>query len=305
MQHAAARIARGLILFLALTSILCTCVPRPHVAGYQLDTELPQGLPDQAPIYRVVQSPTPAAEWARHVAAVLGFEGEPAAYSEAAAQPEWAWAGPLHSGEYVTVYGNIAFASTPLDGDTDAGPMETAEEAVAAARAWLTARDLLPVDCADETQAWAYQTGPAESALTRYGWNVCFRRRLDGLPVGSCSFPGSSCVFLRLDTQGYITQLSYRRREVEIDSQVPTKTAEDAWRELQRRGPSFFHFEGPTVPEYGILTITEVSLGYFEGPVGTEKVQKRFKPHYIFVGKAEIPNGGGEVRAAAYVPAWK
>jgi len=292
-------------LLLAMVFTLGACAPRPHVAGYQLDTKLPQGLPDQAPIYRVVEPPTPADEWARQVAAALGFEGEPVAYSESAAEPQWTW-GQAYSSEALTVYGNIAYqCSSPPDGDTGAGTLETAEEAMAAARAWLTARDLLPADCVDEAQAWAYQTGPAESALTRYGWNVCFRRRLDSLPVGSCSFPGSSCVFLRLDTRGYITQLSYRRREVEIDSQVPTKTAEDAWRELQRRGPSFFHFEGPTVPEYGILTITEVSLGYFEGPVGTEKVQKRFKPHYIFVGKAEIPNGGGEVRAAAYVPAWK
>jgi hypothetical protein len=270
-----------------------------------LDTELPQGLPDQAPIYRVVQSPTPAADWARQAAAALGFEGEPVAYSEDAAQPEWTWAGPLHSGEHVTVYGNIAFQGSPLDGDTGAGTLETAEEAVAAAWAWLTARDLLPADCADEAQAWAYQTGTAESALTRYGWNVCFRRRLDGLPVGSCSFPGSSCVFLRLDTRGYITQLSYRRREVEIESQVPIKTAEEAWRELRRRGPAFFDFEGPTFPEYGIFTVTEVALGYREDPVGGMGVQKQFKPHYIFIGKAEIPNGGGKVRAAAYVPAWK
>ena len=300
------RTAVNMVLLLAIVLTLPACgVFRPRVAGYQLDTDLPQGLPEQAPIYRVVEPPTPADEWARQAAAALGFEGEAVAYSESAAEPQWTWAGQLYSGEHVTVYGNIAFQGSPLDGDTGAGTLETAEEAVAAARAWLTARDLLPADCADEAQAWAYQTGPAESALTRYGWNVCFRRRLGGLPVGSCSFPGSSCVFLRLDTRSYITQLSYRRREVEIESQAPIKTAEETWRELQRRGPAFFDFEGPTFPEYGVLTVTEVALGYREDPVGGMEVQKQFRPYYIFIGEAEIPDGGGEVRAAAYVPAWK
>ena len=302
MRHTA--VSMALLLAMVFTLTAC-CVPRPRVAGYQLDTKLPQGLPGRAPIYRVVEPPTPAAEWARQVAAALGFEGESVAYSESAAEPQWTW-GQAYSSEALTVYGNIAYqCSSPPDGDTGAGTPETAEEAMAAARAWLTARDLLPADCVDEAQAWAYQTGPAESTLTCYGWNVCFRRRLDGLPVGSCSFPGSSCVFLRLDTRGYITQLSYRRREVEIDSQVPIKTAEEAWRELQRRGPAFFDFEGPTFPEYGMLTVTEVALGYREDPVGGMEVQEEFKPYYIFIGKAEIPNGGGEVRAAAYVPAWK
>ena len=300
------RTAVNMVLLLAIVLTLPACgVFRPCVAGYQLDTELPQGLPSQAPIYHVVESPTPAVEWAHKVAVAMGFEGDPVSYSEAAAQPEWTWAGPLYSAEYVTVHGNIAFQGSPLDADSGAGTLETAEESVAAARAWLTTRDLLPADCAQEACAWAYQTGPVESKLTHYGWNVCFRRHLDALPVGSCSFPGSSCVFLRLDTLGYITQVSYRRREVQIESQVSIKTAREAWRELQRRGPSFFHFEGPMVPEYGTFTITEVSLGYSEGPVGTEEVQKQFKPHYVFVGKAEIPNEGSEVRAAAYVPAWK
>ena len=55
------RTARSMTLLLALVLSLGACVPRPHVAGYQLDTELPQGLPDQAPIYHVVESLTPAA----------------------------------------------------------------------------------------------------------------------------------------------------------------------------------------------------------------------------------------------------
>ena len=55
------RTARSMTSLLALVLSLGACVPRPHVAGYQLDTELPQGLPDQAPIYRVVESLTPAA----------------------------------------------------------------------------------------------------------------------------------------------------------------------------------------------------------------------------------------------------
>jgi len=72
------RTAGSMILFLALVLTLGACGgPTPsHIAGYRLDTELPQGLPDQAPIYRVVEAPTPAAEWARHVAAALGFESE-------------------------------------------------------------------------------------------------------------------------------------------------------------------------------------------------------------------------------------
>lgn len=175
-----------LLLALVLTLGACGGPPRPHIAGYQLETELPQGLPDQAPIYRVVEGPTPAAEWAGHVAAALGFEGEAVAYSEDAAESQWTW-GKAYSSEALTVYGNIAFqCSDPLDGDTGVDNLETTEEAVAAAQAWLRARDLLPGDCADDAQAWSYRTGPAESRLTRYGWEVCFRRRLDGLPVGSC-----------------------------------------------------------------------------------------------------------------------
>ena len=295
------RMAGSMVLLLAMVLTLGACGgPLPtHIAGYRLDTELPQGLPDQAPIYRVVEAPTPAAEWARHVAAALGFQGEPVAYSEDAGLPEWSWAGPLHSGEDLTVYGNIAFGSSdPPDGDTSADTLETVEEAVAAARAWLTARDLLPADCADDAQAWSYQTGPAESRLTRYRWRVCFRRRLDRLLVGNC-------MSLTLDKQGYITSLSYVRREIEISSQVPIKTVDEAWQELQTKGPAIFDPEGPTFPEYGIFTITEVALGYRGGTLGTMKVQKQFKPYYIFIGKAEIPKGGGEARVVAYVPAWK
>ena len=291
------RTAVSVALLLAMVFTLgACCVLRPRVAGYQLDTDLPQGLPDQAPIYRVVESPTPAADWARQVAAALGFEGEPVDYSEAAAQPEWTWAGQ-RSDQSLEVFGNVAFAGTPLDRDTGAGPPETAEEAVAAARAWLTARDLLPADCADDAHAWAY----------RGGWEVCFRRRLDGLPlgVGRLWDDGRGGISLRLDARGYVDSIFYIHREVEADRFVPIKDVEEAWQELQRSGPAFLDFEGPTFPEHGIFTVTEVALGYFEGPVGTAEVQKQFKPHYIFIGKAEIPNGGGEVRAAAYVPAWK
>ena len=292
MRRTAVSVALLLAMIFALGAC---CVLRPRVAGYQLDTDLPQGLPDQAPIYRVVESPTPVADWARQVAAALGFEGEPVDYSEAAAQPEWTWAGQ-RSDQSLEVFGNVAFAGTPLDRDTGAGPPETAEEAVAAARAWLTARDLLPADCADDAQAWAY----------RGGWEVCFRRHLDGLPVGvGRRWDGRGGISLTLDTRGYVDGILYVHREVEADRFVPIKDVEAAWQELQRRGPAFFDFEGPTFPEYGIFTVTEVALGYFEGPVGTAEVQKQFKPHYIFIGRAEISNGDGEVRAAAYVPAWK
>ncbi len=145
------RAAGSLTLFLALVLTLsgCSGPPRPHIAGYQLDTELPHGLPDQAPIYRVVEAPTPGAEWARHVAAALGFEGEPVAYSEDAAELQWTW-GKAYSSEALTVYGNIAFqCSDPPDGDTGVDNLETKEQAVAAA------------------QAWSYRTAPAESRLTR------------------------------------------------------------------------------------------------------------------------------------------
>jgi len=116
---------------------------------------------------------------------------------------------------------------------------------------------------------------------------------------------GNPSISLTLDKQGYITSLSYIRREIEISSQVPIKTVDEAWQELQTKGPAIFDPEGPTFPEYGIFTITEVALGYREGTQGTMKVQKQFKPYYIFIGKAEIPSGGGEARVAAYVPAWK
>lgn len=293
-------------LFLAMVLTLGACggPPPPHIAGYRLDTELPEGLPDQAPIYRVVEAPTPAAEWARHLATTLGFEGESVYYDESAAEPEWMWAQGPQSSETLTVHGNIAYCYSPPDRDIDTGPVETAEEAVATARAWLIARDLLPADCADDAQAWAYQTGPAESRLTRYGWEVCFRRRLDGLPVGSC-WGQRGGITLRLDTPGRIIGLCYVHREVERDSLVSIKTVEGAWQELQTRGPAFFDTEGPTFPEYGIFTISEVALGYYEAAVGTAEVQKQFKPHYIFIGKLEVPRGDMEVRAAAYVPAWK
>ncbi len=112
-------------------------------------------------------------------------------------------------------------------------------------------------------------------------------------------------MFLRLDTQGHVTFMLYVRRHVEVDSFVPIKTVEETWQELQTKGPAFFDTDRTTLPEYGIFTITEVALGYYEGSVGTMEVQKQFKPHYIFIGRAEIRNGGGEMRMAAYVPAWK
>lgn len=299
--------AESMALFLAMVLTLGACggpLLPPHIAGYRLDTELPEEVPDQAPIYRVVEAPTPAPEWARHVAAALGFEGEPVAYSESAAEPEWTW-GKGYSSEALTVYGNIAFqCSHPPDGDTGADTLETIEEAVAAARAWLIARDLLPADCADDAQAWFYQTGPAECKLTRYGWGICFRRRLDGLPVGSC-WGWRGGISMRLDTQGHVTFMLYVHREVEVDSFVPIRTVEEAWQELQAKGPAFLDTEGPMFPEYGIFTISEVALGYYEAAVGTAEVQKQFKPHYIFIGKLEVPGGDMEVRAAAYVPAWK
>ncbi len=97
----------------------------------------------------------------------------------------------------------------------------------------------------------------------------------------------------------------YVRRHVEVDSFVPIKTVDEAWQELRTKGPAFFDTDRTTLPEYGIFTITEVALGYREDPVGGMEVQRQFKPYYIFIGRAEIPNGGGEARVASYVPAWK
>lgn len=84
------------------------------------------------------------------------------------------------------------------------------------------------------------------------------------------------------------------------------KTVQQAWQELEKRGPTLFDAEGPpTGPEYGVITISEVGLGYRECCFGSANVQEQLQPYYVFGGQAELPNTGQQVKVAAYVPAWR
>lgn len=186
---------------LVLTAILLlvACHPRSsppqQVQGYRLETELPRTLPQQVPSYRVLEPRGSERDWARRVAAALGFSGDPVAEGHSAAQPEWTWAGPERD-EVLTVNGSIAYqCSFPPAGAAIGDAPKTGEEAMATAKAWLTVRGLLPPDCADDVQTWRGADG--------LGWEVRFRRRLDGLPVGSYwSWTGG--LLLRLNSQGRV-----------------------------------------------------------------------------------------------------
>ncbi len=161
-----------------LLSFTAGCAPGAHlrIGRYELATDLPSDLPTEAPVYPVVEGPVPDEEWARRVAGALGFTGDPTSHSRAAAQPQWTWTGP-EPDIGLTVYGSIAYGGCPAAGAKISGAPESAGQAIAMVRKWLAARGLLPADCADDVQAW-----PGVDGL---GWEVRFRRRLDGQPVGS------------------------------------------------------------------------------------------------------------------------
>jgi hypothetical protein len=298
MQHALTKMMRRLILLIVVAMGLVACGGyRPRIGEYQLDTELPSDLPDQAWVYRVVESQTPPAEWARQVAAELGFEGEPASHSESAALPQWSWS-RARSSESLYVDGSIAFQCSPPDGDTGTGPLETAAEAVAAARAWLTARDLLPAACADDVHARAYQLQP-EASVLQHLWEVSFHCHLDGRPVqGYWGIRGTIQVRLDAD-EGRVIHVTYVHRQVEPDELVPVKTVEEAWQDLKSGRYAFVDGTAP-LPEDEGFSVTEVTLGYREGFVGGSEEQRQLRPYYIFNGQVSPSQ-----REAAYVPAQK
>lgn len=299
--------AGALVLLIALVAIgvalarqrlwVLVAGPGPvHIAEYRLETGFPEGLPEQAPVYRVIEGTIPAAEWGRRVASALGFTGDPVSESRGAAQPEWTWVGQERG--LLTVDGNIAYqCSSPPAGAAVAGAPKDAEQAIGMAREWLTARDLLPADCADDVQAW-----PGVGGL---GWEMGFRRRLDGLPVGSYwSWAGG--LQLRLNSLGEVGFMTYLRHEVAKGTAVRLRPVEQAWQELEEYGPAFFDCEGPpTGPTYQTYTVTRVEIGYRECCHAGMEVQEELRPYYVFSGEAEIANWDRKIRATAYMPAWK
>jgi hypothetical protein len=287
------------LLALAVTIPLVACFggPTVQIREYRLETELPQDLREEVPCYRVQGPKGFEFEWARGVATALGFSGDPLSESKSAAQPMWTWTGPERS-SVLDVYGSIAYASSaPPARDLEAGIPKTAAEAVAATRAWLTTRDLLPADCAGDAQAW-----PGIDGL---GWQVRFRRRLDGLPVGSYwNLTGG--LWVHLNSLGEVDSVGYLRHDIAQDASVRLKSAQQAWQELQKHGPTFFDFEGPpTGPGYQVFTVTQIELGYRECCYGSTETQEELRPYYIFTGEAQIANWGHKIRASAYVPAWQ
>jgi len=266
---------------------------RSRTGSYALATGLPTDLPPEAPIYAVVQGPVPDEAWARQVAAALGFTGDPSGESRSAAQPAWTWTGAERN-SLLDVYGSIAYTCShpPVQ---PAGAPQTADEAVAAVRAWLSARGLLPADCTGDAQAW-----PGVDGL---GWEVRFRRRLDRMPVGS-QWSMTGGLQVRLNSLGEVESLGHLRHEVVKGAPVPLKPVQRAWQELQTYGPAHFDCEGPTTgPTYERFTITDVTLGYRECCYASAEVQDELRPYYVFTGEAEFANGSEKIRAAAYVPA--
>ncbi|HOG46532.1 MAG TPA: hypothetical protein PLJ35_09055 [Anaerolineae bacterium] len=268
---------------------------RLRIARYALAGELPADLPTEAPVYSVVPGTVPDEEWARRVAAALGFAGDPSGESRSAAQPAWTWLGPERN-SLLDVYGGIAYTcARPPAQARPANAPETADQAIAAVRAWLTAQGLLPADCADDAQAW-----PGVDGL---GWEVRFRRRLDGRPVGS-DWTMTGGLLVRLNSLGEVDSLGYLRHEVEKGAPVPLKPLQQAWQELQTYGPTHFDLEGAaTGPAYEAFTVTHVGLGYRECCYGSAEVQEALRPYYVFTGEVEIANWPRRIRASAYVPA--
>ncbi len=266
---------------------------RERIAHYALAGDLPGDLPAEAPVYQVMPGPVPDEAWARRVAAALGFAGEPSGESRSAAQPAWTWTGAERN-SLLDVYGSIAYTCSHPPAQP-AGAPQTADEAVAAVRAWLWARDLLSADCTSDAQAW-----PGVDGL---GWEVRFRRRLDGVPVGS-QWSMSGGLQVRLNSLGEVESLGYLRHEVVKGAPVPLKPVQQAWQELQTYGPAYFDCEGPTTgPTYERFTITDVTLGYRECCYASAEVQDELRPYYVFTGEVEFANGSEKIRAAAYVPA--
>jgi len=271
-------------------------VPIPEVERYELTIALPVDLPDKAIVY----SSRPVADvagWAQRIAGALGFEGEPAYANKGCNDQEWAW-GKAHSSSALTTYGDYAFqASDPQACDTGTGGLKTAEAAIAAARDWLLARGLLPQDCrilvtASPTNLSAEPRGD----IWNPGWEICFQRVLDGVPVGRFWTSG---IRMHIWSNGRIGFLTYVHRTVDDQTLYALRPVEEAWEELQNSGPIYFDTDSPVRPRYDLAHIEEISLSYRESEVARR--QTHFLPLYAFRGTVHI--GGYEDGFVAYVPA--
>jgi len=274
----------------------------PKVGRYELVTTLPTDLPDGAMMYST-RPVSDAAGWAQRIADALGFEGEPAYAKRGCHGHEWAW-GQAHSSSALTTYADYAFqASDPLAGHTGTGGLKTAEAAIAAARDWLMARDLLPEDC--QTLVTASPTNvPAEPRrdIWNPGWEIRFQRVLDSLPVGGFWTSG---ICLHIWSNGCIGSMTYVHRTVDDQMLCPLRPVAEAWEELQAagsptgsgRGPAYFDTDSPLRSRYDVARIEEITLAYREQEVGT--AQPHFLPFYAFRGTVCI--GDWEDGFIAYV----
>ena len=277
--------------------------PDGPIHHFVLATDLPTDLPCEAPLYHLRPTDAVSHTWATHVAASLGFEGQPIKFSH-----EYAWS--TNGAAVLTVYATHAFQSSQMpDGDAGAGPISTAEEAIAIARTWLVDRDLLPADCAVAPEAWPNDRDLPPGSFPAYpGWIMRFQRHLNGIPVGGFWTSG---VFLALGDDGRVRRMTYVHREIEVAETVPLRPVADAWAELQATAaPAFVDTSFPLcgeispdhtpVPRTGV--VTSVMLAYREHEVNVH--QPTFEPYYAFHGDLDTTDPYGRpITFIAYVPA--
>ncbi|MEA3345575.1 MAG: hypothetical protein U9Q78_04935 [Chloroflexota bacterium] len=237
------------------------------------------------------------------MAASLGFEGQPIELSR-----EYHWS--ANDAAVLVVYATRAFQSSQMPhGDTSAGSISTAEEAIAAARTWLEDRDLLPADCTVAPEACPNDRDLPPGSLPAYpGWIVRFQRPLNGIPVGGFWTSG---VILELEDDGRVHRMTYVHRKVEGIETVPLRPVADAWAELQAiAAPAFvdtsFPLGGETSPDYTPAprtgVVTSVMLAYREHEVNVQ--QPTFEPYYAFHGDLDATDPYDRpITFIAYVPA--
>ena len=277
--------------------------PDGPIHHFALAADLPTDLPDEAALYHLRSTDAVSDTWATHVAASLGFEGQPIKHSR-----EYHWS--ADGAAVLTVYATHAFQSSQMpDGDTGAGPIRAAEEAIAAARTWLADRDLLPADCTVAPEAWPNDRDLPPGSFPAYpGWIVRFQRRLDGVPVGGFWASG---VILTLGDDGWVRRMTYVHREIKGVETVPLRPVTDAWAELQATAaPAFVDTSFPMagelspdhtpVPRTGV--VTSATLAYREHEVNVH--QPTFEPYYAFHGDLDTTDPYGRpITFIAYVPA--
>lgn len=277
--------------------------PDVPIHHFLLATDLPTDLPDEAALYHLRPTEAVSDTWATHVAASLGFEGQPIKFSR-----EYAWS--ASHAAVLTVYATHAFQSSEMpNGDTGAGPISTAEEAIAAARTWLEDRDLLPADCTIAPEAWPNDRDLPPGSLPAYpGWIVRFQRYLNSIPVGGFWTSG---VILTLGDDGRVRRMTYVHRGIEGVETAPLRPVTDAWAELQATAaPAFvdtsFPLCGDISPDHTPVrrtgVVTSVTLAYREQEVNVH--QPTFEPYYAFHGDLDTTDPYGRpITFIAYVPA--